>query len=51
MTDYKQMYLTLCHGISDALDLLQTEQDTEKVYQLLHDALNAAEDIYIDTTE
>ena len=58
MTDYKKMYLTLFHATEEVLDLLSllppplSERELRrKVKQLLTEAQQAAEDIYIDTCD
>ena len=58
MTDYKKMYLTLFHATEEVLDLLSllppplSEAELRrKVKQLLTEAQQAAEDIYIDTCD
>ena len=56
MPDYKKMYLTLFHATEEVIDLLSllppplSERELRrKVKQLLTEAQQAAEDIYIDT--
>ncbi len=58
MPDYKKMYLTLFHATEEVLDLLSllppplSERELRrKVKQLLTEAQQAAEDIYIDTCD
>ena len=58
MADYKKMYLTLFHATEEVLDLLSLlppplpeRELRRKVKQLLTDAQQQAEDIYIDTCE
>ena len=58
MADYKKMYLTLFHATEEVLDLLSLlppplpeRELRRKVKQLLTDAQQAAEDVYIDTCE
>ena len=58
MTDYKKMYLTLFHATEEVIDLLSllppplSERELRrKVKQLLTEAQQAAEDIYIDTCD
>ncbi|MBQ4582462.1 MAG: hypothetical protein IJB04_04405 [Oscillospiraceae bacterium] len=58
MPDYKKMYLTLFHATEEVIDLLSllppplSERELRrKVKQLLTEAQQAAEDIYIDTCD
>ena len=58
MADYKKMYLTLFHATEEVIDLLSLlppplpeRKLRRKVKQLLADAQQQAEDIYIDTCE
>ena len=58
MPDYKKMYLTLFHATEEVLALLSllppplSERELRrKVKQLLTEAQQAAEDIYIDTCD
>lgn len=58
MADYKKMYLTLFHATEEVLDLLSLlppplpeRELRRKVKQLLTDAQQQAEDVYIDTCE
>lgn len=53
MPDYKTMYAILCKAFSDAVDrldatIIQTEQ-TYKARKILTEALDEAENIYIET--
>lgn len=47
MTDYKAMYLLLFNAITDALEKMD-EQNYGEACELLIDAQQKAEDIYID---
>ena len=51
MTDYKKMYLTVCGAAAAAMDELQDKPELAGTFQKLKDALNKAEDIYIETSE
>ena len=50
MTDYKAMYLLLFNAITDALEKMD-EQNYGKACELLIDAQQKAEDIYIDSDD
>ena len=50
MTDYKKMYLTVCGAVAAAMDELQGKPELAGTFQKLKDALNQAEDIYIETS-
>lgn len=51
MPDYKQMYFTLFHAVTDAIGVLQTEGDIFKAGLLLMEAQTRCEDIYIETAQ
>lgn len=51
MPDYKKMYLLLCAAASDALDWLARIPENEAAIFRLQNALNEAEDIYIETED
>ena len=58
MTDYKKMYLTLFHATEEVIELmsllpppLPERELRRKVKQLLIQAQQQAEEIYIDTCE
>ena len=51
MTDYKKMYLVLCGCIAKALDKLEGDQEYTELFLQMIDALNQAEDIYIETSD
>ena len=47
---HKKMYAILCGGISNALDSLPLTPETEDTRQILENALEDAEEIYLDYT-
>lgn len=47
MINWKKMYAILCGGISDALDVLPEGADNSRAIDLLHAALEEAEEIYL----
>lgn len=49
MPDYKKMYALLCAAIDEAIEPLEQIPSAQPIAERLCDALNAAEDIYIDT--
>ena len=49
MADYKKMYYILCDAASRALDALPA--DPEAAAKLLQQALDEAEETYIETSE
>ena len=51
MTDYKKMYLTVCGAVAAAMDELQGKPELTGTFQRLKEAMNQAEDIYIETTD
>ena len=51
MTDYKKMYLTVCGAVAEVMDEMQGKPELAGTFQRLKDALNQAEDIYIETSE
>ena len=46
MADYRKMYMVLCSAASEAIDA-----SPEEARRLLQNALQKAEEIYIDTCE
>lgn len=51
MPDYKTMYHILCAAASEALDKLPDEPANATGRDILQNALNEAEDIYIRTSD
>lgn len=51
MEDWKKMYSILCGAISDALDILPLIPENMPAVELLHDALEEAEELYISADE
>ena len=51
MPDYKSMYTLLCKAVDDAIDPLSEIPEAASITQALKNALNAAEDIYIESCE
>ena len=51
MPDYKTMYHILCAAASEALDELPDEPANAAGRDILQNALNEAEDVYIDTSD
>lgn len=51
MPDYKTMYHILCAAASEALDELPDEPANAAGRDILQNALNEAEDIYINTAD
>ncbi len=51
MADYQKMYYILCQSVSKALDELPQTQWNEPARKQLQDALEQAEELYIQTTE
>ena len=51
MPDYKTMYHVLCAAASKALDELPDEPANAAGRDILQNALNEAEDVYIDTAD
>ena len=51
MPDYKKIYHILCAAASEALDALPDEPANAAGRETLQNALNAAEDVYIDTAD
>lgn len=51
MPDYEKMYALLCAAIDDAIAPLEQITAAQPIAERLVAALNAAEDIYIDTAE
>ena len=49
MPDYKTMYHILCAAASEALDELPDEPANAAGRETLQNALNKAEDVYIET--
>ena len=50
MADYQHMYYILCDAASRALDALEKDTD-EKAQQILQDALDQAEEMYVSTAK
>ena len=52
MTDYRKMYLVLCDAVSKTLDDLEGLPGVdERCFERLKQAMNEAEDIYIETAD
>ncbi len=51
MVNYEKMYHILCAAASDALDALPMTPQTERARELLQQALDEAEELYIQTAE
>lgn len=51
MPDYKSMYTLLCKAVDDAIDQLSEIPEAAPIAQALIIALNAAEDIYIESRD
>ena len=51
MADYQKMYYILCASASKALDVLPDTPDTQSARLLLQEALDEAEELYIDTAD
>ena len=51
MTDYKKMYLTLCGVLAAVLDDIQGKPELTDTFHRLKEAMNRAEDIYIETSD
>ena len=52
MTDYKKMYLVLCNAVSKTLDDLEGLPGVgSECFLRLKEAMNEAEDIYIETAD
>lgn len=51
MPDYKSMYTLLCKAVDDAIDSLSEIPEAAPIAQTLIIALNAAEDIYIESCD
>ena len=51
MTDYKKMYFLLCGAVAAALDEMQGKAELTEMFLHLKDAMNEAEDIYIETSD
>ena len=47
LQQYPKMYAILCGGISDALDALPLAPATEETRRILEDALEEAEELYL----
>lgn len=47
MFPYQKMYAILCCACSDALDLLPDSAETEAVRRMLTEALEEAEELYL----
>ena len=50
MADYREMYYTLCAGVSKVLDDMPDREPFKEYYQRLEALLQEAEDIYIETS-
>ena len=50
MADYKTMYAVLCKAINDVITPLANISSAKEYACILYNALNTAEEIYIDTT-
>lgn len=50
MADYQRMYSTLCGAVSDAIDLLADDPGAAVARRLLEQAMQHAEEIYLNTT-
>lgn len=51
MPDYKSMYTLLCKAVDDAIDSLSEIPEAAPIAQTLIIALNAAEEIYIESCD
>ena len=51
MADYAKMYYILCAAASEALDRLPETPENEAAAQILQEALEQAEEVYLDTAE
>lgn len=51
MPNYKSMYTLLCKAVDDAIDPLSKIPEAVPVAQVLIIALNAAEEIYIESCD
>lgn len=51
MADYPKMYAILCAAASDALDALPDTPENRRAAQLLRQALEKAEALYLDSAE
>lgn len=51
MADYQKMYNILCCAVDSVIDSLEKIPLAQRSVQILLSALNAAEDVYIDTVD
>ena len=51
MTDYQRMYAILCAAASDALDRLSEIEANAEARELLQEALDKAEELYIQSSD
>lgn len=51
MTDYKKMYLAVCGVVAAVMDEMQGKPELAQLFLQLKQALNEAEDIYIETAD
>lgn len=51
MTDYQRMYAILCAAASDALDRLPEIEANAEARELLQEALDKAEELYIQSSD
>lgn len=51
MTDYRKMYGILCKAADEAVTMLKSVPGTTATAERLAAALNAAEEVYIETCE
>lgn len=51
MMNYKKLYAILCAAASEALDLLPDTPENAPARWTLVEALNRAEDVYLEQTE
>ena len=49
MADYREMYYTLCAGVSKVLDDMPDREPFREYFRRLKELLQEAEDIYVDT--
>lgn len=50
MADYKKMYTVLCKALDEVIDPLENIPSAKQYANILRDALNAGEEIYINTS-
>ena len=51
MANYREMYSILCAAMSDALDNLKNTPDNEAAIFIMSDALDRAENLYIESSD